>query len=51
MLWLAEVLPKVVDPADVRPLLPVDAPVYGFAASWLEASGLELAPSALRRVA
>jgi hypothetical protein len=51
LVWLADVLPQVTDPADARPLLEADSPLYRFAASWLEASGLELAPSALRRVA
>jgi hypothetical protein len=51
LLWLADVLPHVVDPADTRSLLEADSPLYRFAASWLEASGLELAPAALQRVA
>lgn len=51
MLWLADVLPQVVDPADTKQLLQADSPLYRFAASWLEASGLELAPAALQRVA
>ena len=51
LLWLADVLPQIVDPADVRPLLDAATPLYRVAASWLEASGVEVAPTALRRAA
>ncbi len=50
--WLATQIPVLQDAAATRPLLPADAPVYVWAAAWLQATGMEAVftrPSDTRR--
>jgi hypothetical protein len=39
--WLASVIAALQDSASTRPLLPAGAPVYVWAAAWLQATGME----------
>jgi hypothetical protein len=45
LLWLADAHARLLAPADPQPLLDPQAAAIGFAAAWLEASGVGLAPA------
>jgi len=47
--WLATVIPVLSNPAPAGPLAPADSTVYGWAASWLAATGIGMASSNVRR--
>jgi hypothetical protein len=47
--WLASVIPMLSNPAPAGPLVPANSPVYTWAASWLAATGIEMASNNVRR--
>lgn len=49
--WLASVIPQLSESTLSRPLVPTGSPVFVWAAQWLEATGVQVAAPATRRVA
>ena len=47
--WLSSVIPMLSNPAPAGPLVPANSPVYTWAASWLAATGIEMASNNVRR--
>jgi hypothetical protein len=47
--WLATVIPALSNTAPAGPLAPANSPVYTWAASWLAATGIEMASNNVRR--